>query len=72
LYNKLKGRHSKPVGGQQCLSVEYEKYLALMLDTLADWLVPVTYVEIKFLVKNYLDQRHLRDKVFKDNLPGKD
>ena len=72
LYNKLKGRHGKPVGGQQRLSVECEKYLSLMLDTLADWLVPVTYEEIKFLVKNYLDERNLRDKVFKDNLPGKD
>ena len=72
IYNKLKGRHSKPIGGQQRLSVECEKCLAAMLETLADWLVPITYEEIKFLVKNYLDQRQLRDIVFKNNIPGKD
>ena len=35
-------------------------------------MVPVTYEEIKFLVKNYLDQRQLLDKVFPNNLHGKD
>ena len=72
LHNKLKMRHTKAVGAPLRLSLDCEKMLVVMLDTLTEWLVPVTDEEIKFLVKTYLDGRDLYDNIFKDNRPGRD
>ena len=72
LQNKLKGRHINAVGAPLRLSMDCERILVVMLDTLTEWLVPVNDEEVKFIVKNYLDGRELCDKIFKDNCPGRD
>ena len=72
LHNKIKGRHSKAVGAPPRLSLECEREIVIMLEALTEWLVPVNFDEITFLVKTYLDKRQLRDKIFRNNKPGRD
>ena len=42
------------------------------IGTLTDWKVPMTGVEIRSFVKNYLDALDLPDEIFPSNLPGRD
>jgi len=73
LYNKSHGKHSKSTGGQTRLDKQCETFLATIIITLAQWMVPITSAEIRLLVKDYLDKKlPAQTKLFKDNLPGKD
>lgn len=72
LSNKLKGLHGKSVGGQKRLSTECELLLVSAINTLQEWRVPMTSLEIRMLVKNYLDRLHLPEDIFQGNMPGRD
>lgn len=72
LRNKVKELHSKRSGGQPRLSLEAEKVIVEMITELTDWRIPLSGLEIRFLVKDYLDRRNVVDRVFTDNLPGHD
>ena len=72
LRHKLHGLHTKKHGGQNRLTVECEDLIVQSLGTLADWKIPLTGFDIRFLVKSYLDSRGITDGIFKDNLPGTD
>ena len=72
LYRKVNGRQSKCHGGQLRLSETCESALLQVIYQLSEWNCPVGYIELRLLVKNYLDRRGIADSVFKDNMPGVD
>lgn len=72
LQNKVSKRHSKSVGGQKRLSKEIELLIAKNLTTLTEWKTPLDSWDIRYIVKGYLDLRNVKDKKFKNNLPGPD
>lgn len=72
LFNKSKSLHPKAFGGQKRLSGDCERHVVSTITTLAEWLVPIGCLEIRLLIKTYLDNRGLVDEVFKDNMPGKE
>ena len=72
LKNKKYGLHKKSYGGQKRLSTECEEMLASAIERLADWKIPMTEMEVRKLVKNYLDALDLPNEVFKENMPGRD
>lgn len=71
LYDKWRGFHQKDLGGQQRLSKELELLIVSSLNTLAKWKIPLTGLDIRLLVKDYLDQSGMQD-IFTDNMPGPD
>ena len=72
LRHKVKGLHQKSHGGQKRLSDDCERLLLSALDSLADWKVPLGELDIRCLVKSYLDERGITDSRFQNNLPGPD
>ena len=70
--NKIKASHSKKIGGQRHLSDELEDQIVRAINTLADWKVPLEGLDIRSMVKNYLDACGVKDSVFVENLPGTD
>ena len=72
LQNKTKGSHPKNIGGQKRLSDDFEKQSVSAANTLAYWKVPLDRLDIRHLVKNYLDAGRVKDPVFTENLPGTD
>ena len=72
LHNKVKTRHSKMAGGQNRLSEQCEDALVSTINLLTEWRVPLDTLELRMLVKSYLDKLGVIDKVFKDNMPGLD
>ena len=57
---KLRGLILKKIGGQRCLSDELEDQIVRATNTLADWKVPLEGLDIRFMVKNYLDARGVK------------
>ena len=72
LWNAVNQKHERLAGGQPRLSAESELAIVQSIDTLTKWKVPLTGMEIKFLVKAYLDRKGINDRRFKNNLPGQD
>ena len=69
--NKINGWHSKQHGGQKRLSGSFENTLVGTIDELTEWKVPLSWYDIRCLVKTYLDKMDYIDPKFNDNLPGK-
>ena len=59
-------------GGQLRLTPEVERRLLVTIDTLSEWKIPLTGMDIRLLVKAYLDRIGVHDNRFKDNCPGPD
>ena len=70
LANKILHRHKKSAGGQTRLSDQCETMIVSALNILTKWKVPLTGIEIRLLVKNYLDALALPTEVFSKNMPG--
>ena len=66
----LKGIHTKSVGRQTVLSHEEESLLCERIITLADWGFPLDILDLRMLVKGYLEKRGITVSRFKDNTPG--
>lgn len=66
---KLKN-HPKENGRQTVLSKREEKQLVHGLKRAAKWGFPFTALDIRYLVKGYLDLRGKREKRFRNNFPG--
>jgi hypothetical protein len=66
------GKHPKKLGGQPVFNVAEEKLFAHNVATLGDWGVPVDHLEIRMLIRHYLNTRGMKVDKFKDNLPGED
>lgn len=65
-------QQSKKHGGQPCLDGAFEKAVVGVLDELLEWKVPLTLMELRLLVKNYLDLGGFTHDKFKNNMPGRD
>ena len=72
LYNHVHKLHSGTSGGQTRLSVAVEQRLVQTIETLGQWKVPVDYIDIRLLVKDYLDRQGICDSRFQNNCPGPD
>ena len=72
LNRKLKAPTKNIHGGQPCLTKTTEDLLVKTLSVMAEWRVPVDSLDIRFIVKSYLDKRGIVDTRFNDNLPGID
>jgi hypothetical protein len=62
----------KTPGGQPALSKEIELYLSERMSTCSDWGYPLDSMDIRCLVKSYLDRKNIYEPRFKNNLPGQD
>jgi hypothetical protein len=72
LVNKVAGKHSGQSGGQKRLSDDTESHLLKAIDHLAEWKVPLCAMDIRLLVKDYLDRSGVHDARFRNNCPGDD
>jgi len=70
--NRVSGKHSSRVGAPMRLSPATESRLVENINTLATWKVPLGHLDIRLLVKDYLDQSGVSDARFADNCPGPD
>lgn len=68
----MNGLHKKTVGGQPVLSNDFEETLLNYSLKCADFGMPLTPDDIKFIVKGMLDKANITIKKFKANLPGPD
>ncbi|XP_043226388.1 uncharacterized protein LOC122383728 [Amphibalanus amphitrite] len=58
-------------GGQPVLTSQEEADITLIINQLAEWKVPLSEIDIRLLVKNYLDRQGKLTR-FKNNMPGPD
>ena len=72
LQNKIKGNHPNKIGGQKRLSDELEIQIVEVSDELTEWKVPLDGVDIRHLVKNYLDAQDVKDSVFTELIGSMD
>ena len=70
LHKKLNNKHSKKADGQQRLSQELENQITNADDVLSDWKIYLSGIDIRQLVKSYLDSPGVTDATFNNNLPG--
>ena len=61
----------KKYGGQTYLSESFEKAISEIIEQLGNWKVPLSCMELRSLVKNYLDISGEHSK-FAYNMPGRD
>ena len=70
------GRHKKSNikqrGGQTVLTAATEKILVKRLLLCAEWGYPMDSLDLRMIVKGYMDRQGLRLNKFKNNLPGPD
>ncbi|XP_046995926.1 uncharacterized protein LOC124608190 [Schistocerca americana] len=62
----------KKAGGQTSLSSREEDLIVSNLVTASEWGFPLTSMDIRVIVKQYLDRLGKRVKKFNNNLPGQD
>lgn len=72
LRDKSSGKHMKKSGGQTALTKEEEVMFVKVIKQLSEWSFPLTKMDIRLLVKNYLNKKGKNVRVFKNNLPGVD
>ncbi|GFS12825.1 hypothetical protein ElyMa_003121000 [Elysia marginata] len=72
LRKKVNGLHSKTVGGQTVLTPELEEAVMAHVLKCADYGMPLSPNDIKFIMKGMLDKMKLNVPKFKSNLPGPD
>lgn len=70
LYNKYKGLHGRTHGGQTVFSHQEEISILRAASTCADWGFPLTFLDLRFFAKGYLDKRGKVVERFTNNLPG--
>lgn len=72
LRDKLSGRHTNAAGHPTALGKEVEESLVIHLKTVAKWGMPLTILDLRNIVKSYLDSMKMKVLVFVDNRPGRD
>lgn len=75
-HNKFKelnpGKNIKPQGGQTILSKNVEQLIVESLITCSSWGYPLTTLDLRTIVKSYLDTKGTNIKKFKYNMRGID
>ncbi|RVE41355.1 hypothetical protein evm_013996 [Chilo suppressalis] len=72
LQRKINDKHMKKVGRPTELDPEEEIKLVEGLIVLANWGYPVSQLELRLLVKSYLDSIGTVNLRFKENMPGEE
>lgn len=72
LRHRLKGKHSKKIGGQLSIKPEIEQQLSTYLKKCAEWGFPLDTLMIRQVVKGFLDTLGIIVPKFKVNIPGVD
>ena len=70
LHRKCRKMQMKTPGGQLCLTTEEENVIVKHLNVVGDWGFPFSRLDLRLLVKSYLDRSNRTVKRFKENLPG--
>lgn len=70
--NKLKGVHPNKPGYPQVFTQEEERRFVACIHNLSDYGFPVDEVELRHIIKTYLDRQGRSVQRFKNNLPGRD
>ena len=70
LHRKCRKMQMKTPGGQLCLTTEEENIIVKHLIVVSDWGFPFSRLDLRLLVKSYLDKCNRTVKRFKENLPG--
>ncbi|XP_045497433.1 MFS-type transporter clz9-like [Colias croceus] len=69
-------RHSKGLlkqqGGQPALSLETENYIIEYINVCAEWGYPMDSLDLRYIIKMYLDKLGVTNTRFKNNMPGPD
>lgn len=72
LHRRIKGTHKKTMGGQTALSKKEEEVFVHHLIGVSEWGFPFSTLDLRLIVKGYLDKTSRKLKCFKDNIPGND
>lgn len=72
IYNKVKNLHQLDVGAPSALTLAEERHFVDLLIVAAEYGSPLTLLDIRIIVKNYLDSSGKTVAKFKNNMPGKD
>lgn len=75
--NGLEFRHHhnpeiRSYGGQTVLGDEVEQHLVKRIQACAEWGFPLDALDLRYLVKSFLDKRGEEVARFRENLPGPD
>lgn len=62
----------KPQGGQTALSQKEEDYLVENINICSEWGYPLEPIDLRLIIKGYLDKLGIVVKKFKNNMPGAD
>lgn len=71
IFGKYRGQHHRKYGGQTVLSEADEQKIVEGLLLAAEWGFPLNQLELRHIVKRYLDSKGVREKRFTHNLPGR-
>lgn len=72
LSDKLSGSHPLKTGGQPVFSAAEEHEIANTLQVAADWGFPMTSLDLRLLIKSFLNAKGVQERRFKENTPGID
>ncbi|KAJ8958362.1 hypothetical protein NQ314_006423 [Rhamnusium bicolor] len=72
IFYKLKGQHAQNPGYPAVFSHEEERDFVCCIQHLSEFGFPVTEMELRHIIKTYLNQKGRKVSRFRDNLPGKD
>ncbi|KAJ8935120.1 hypothetical protein NQ318_009141 [Aromia moschata] len=72
LLRRVGGKHTKPIGPPTVLSQAEEETFANTLGVVAKWGFPLNRVDVRDVIKKYLDKQGKEVVVFKNNTPGPD
>uniref|UniRef100_A0A915KMD0 Uncharacterized protein n=1 Tax=Romanomermis culicivorax TaxID=13658 RepID=A0A915KMD0_ROMCU len=72
LHNKYKSNHSKKVGRPTVFTQEEELAFIDVLIKVAEWGFPLSILDLKHIVKGYLDRAGREVENFVENKPGKE
>ena len=64
------GKYLKKQGGQCTLSEPVEKLIVEQLITCSSWGYPLNVIDLRCIVKSYLDRKGKIVQKFKNNMPG--
>ncbi|KAJ8940229.1 hypothetical protein NQ314_010792 [Rhamnusium bicolor] len=70
IVNQVKNKHTQQVGAPPLIKSDIERALVDVIIACSEYGSPLTMLDIRFIVKQYLDREGTRFIKFKDNLPG--
>lgn len=72
IHRHVKKPNTRKIGRPTVLNIELENMLIDKINICAEWGYPLDELDLRLLVKSYLDILGKTVRVFKDNLPGRD